>query len=105
MPQYILVYLGGDRPASPEQGKQHFAQYQQWLSALGDAVISPANPLKNTHTVAADGSATPGGASTMSGYTIIQAESMPAALEIAKSCPFLKINGTLEVSELGQMPG
>ena len=41
----------------------------------------------------------------MSGYTIIQADSMEAALEIAQACPFLDIGGTLEVSELGEMPG
>lgn len=36
----------------------------------------------------------------MSGYTIIDAESMGAALEMAKQCPFLETNGSLEVSEL-----
>jgi hypothetical protein len=41
----------------------------------------------------------------MSGYTIVEADSMDAALEMAKSCPFLDINGSLEVSELMQMPG
>jgi hypothetical protein len=40
----------------------------------------------------------------MSGYTIIEAESMEVALSIAKSCPFLDIGGSLEVSELVQMP-
>jgi hypothetical protein len=29
---------------------------------------------------------------------------MEAALEIAKACPFLDINGSLEVSELVEMP-
>jgi hypothetical protein len=40
----------------------------------------------------------------MSGYTIIQADSMDAALSIAKACPFLEIGGSLEVSELIEMP-
>ena len=39
------------------------------------------------------------------GYTIIEAESMEVALSIAKACPFLDIGGSLEVSELVQMPG
>ncbi|MBN2410046.1 hypothetical protein JXQ31_00045 [candidate division KSB1 bacterium] len=39
------------------------------------------------------------------GYTIIKADSMDAALSIAKSCHFLDIGGALEVSELIQMPG
>lgn len=41
----------------------------------------------------------------MSGYTIVEADSMDAALEMAKACPFLDVNGSLEVSELMKMPG
>ena len=40
----------------------------------------------------------------MSGFTIIEADSMEAALLIAKGCPFLDIGGSLEVSELVEMP-
>ena len=105
MPQYIIVYLGGNQPSSPEEGKQHMAKYMEWLSSLGDSAVSPANPLKNTSTVNPDGTVTIGGTTSMSGYTIIEADSIEAALEIAKGCPFLDIGGSLEVSELIQMPG
>ena len=104
MPQYIITYLGGDQPSSPEEGKKHFGKYMEWLKSLGDAAISPANPLKNTSTVNPDGSVSPGGATTMSGYTVIEADTMEAALSIAKDCPFLEIGGSLEVSELMKMP-
>ena len=76
----------------------------EWLSSLGDAAVSPANPLKNTSTVHPDGTVTAGGDTTMSGYTIIEADSMDQALSIAKACPFLEIGGSLEVSELAKMP-
>ena len=105
MPQYIIVYLGGDQPSSPEEGKQHFSKYMDWLSSLGNSAVSPANPLKDTSTVSADGTVTTGGTSTMSGYTIVETDSMEAALSIAKACPFLDIGGSLEVSELMEMPG
>ena len=104
MTQYVIVYLGGDHPSDPEEGRQHFSKYMDWLSALGEAAVSPANPLKDTSTVTPDGTVATGGTSTMSGYTIIEADSMEAALEIAKGCPFLDIGGSLEVSELVQMP-
>jgi hypothetical protein len=103
MPQYAIVYLGGNQPSSPEEGKQHMSKYMDWLSSLGDSVISPANPLKNTSTVNSNGSVTSGGTTTMSGYTIIEVDSMDAALSVAKTCPFLDIGGSLEVSELIQM--
>jgi hypothetical protein len=104
MPQYVIVYLGGDQPSSPEEGKQHMSKYMDWLSSLGDSAVSPANPLKNTSTVNSDGTVTTGGTTSMSGYTVIKADSMEAALSIAKECPFLEIGGSLEVSELMQMP-
>lgn len=104
MSQYVIVYLGGDQPSDPDEGRQHFSRYMDWLSSLGEAAISPANPLKNTSTVNPDGTVSTGGNSTMSGYTIIEADSMETALGIAKACPFLDIGGSLEVSELVEMP-
>ena len=105
MAQYVLVYLGGDQPSTPEEGKRHFSKYMEWLNSLGDAAVSPANPLKDTCTVNPDGTVTPGGKTTMSGYSIVEAETMDAALAMAQTCPFLEIGGSLEVSELAVMPG
>ena len=104
MSQFLIVYLGGDQPSSPEQGQKHFSKYMDWLSSLGDSVISPANPVKNTHTVSPDGSVNNRSNTTMSGYTIVSADSMESALDMARSCPFLEVNGSLEVSELIEMP-
>ncbi|MDH3974925.1 MAG: hypothetical protein OEV42_11660 [Deltaproteobacteria bacterium] len=104
MAQYIISYIGGNQPSSPEEGKQHFAKYKEWLSSLGDSAISPANPLKNTNTVNPDGTVTKGSITAMSGYTVIEADSMESALDMAKACPFLHIGGSLEVSELIQIP-
>ena len=105
MAQFIITYIGGDQPSRPEEGKRHFAKYKEWLSSLGDAAVSPANPFKNTNTVNPDATVTAGSRTQMSGYTIIEADSMEAALEIAKACPLLDIGGSLEVSELIHMPG
>jgi len=103
MPQYIIVYLGGNQPSDPEESKQNYAKYKEWLASLGDSAVSPANPFKNTSTVNRDGSVTAGSSTKMSGYTIIETETMEKALEIARACPFLEIGGSLEVSELVKM--
>ncbi len=103
MPKFIFVYLGGEFPASPAESQKHFQKYQQWLDSLGDAVISPAIPFKDTHTIQPNGTATPGTMSSISGLSIIQLNSMQEALKIAQSCPFLEINGTLEISEMIEM--
>ena len=104
MTQFVLVYLGGNQPSSPEEGKKHFSKYMEWLSSLGDSVVTPMIPLKDTSTVSSDGTVREGGSSAMSGFTIIKADSMDAAMSIAQACPFLDIGGSLEVSELMQMP-
>ena len=103
MSQYIIAYLGTPAAASDEENQQHMAKYREWLAALGDAAVSPANPFRNTCTISSDGTVVSGGTSTMSGFTIIEAASEEAAHAIAKACPYLEVGGTLEVSELMQM--
>ena len=103
MPQYIFVYLGGETPAKPEDAQKHYADYEKWLSSLGSAVVSPAIPLKDTHTVQPDGKTLPGSMTAMSGMSIIRMPSMEEALEAAKRCPFLEIGGILEISEMIEM--
>ena len=105
MSRYIITYLGGNQPSSPEEGKQHMAKYRDWLTSLGDSAVSPANPFKNTHRVNSDGSVSTKSLTSMSGFTIIEVDSMDAALSVAKACPFLDVGGSLEVSELMKMPG
>ena len=103
MTRYIITYVGGEQPSDPDEGKRHLVRYMEWLASLGESVISPANPFKDTITVHSDGSVSAGSSTTMSGFTIIEADSMEKAIEITKACPFLEIGGSLEVSELLQM--
>ena len=105
MARYMITYLGMPRPATPEEGKAHMEKYMAWLAGLGETAISPANPLKNTCVVQSDGSVTEGGQTGMSGFTLVNADSLDAAKEIAGSCPFLEVGGALEVSEIVEMPG
>ena len=103
MPQYIFVYVGGDQPDNPEEGKKHFEKYQKWLASLADSVVSPAIPFKDTHTVHPTGTTEQGTTTLISGLSILRFASMPEALEAANACPFLEIGGTLEVSEMIEM--
>ena len=104
MKQFVFVYLGGTQPSSEEDAQAHFSEYMEWLTSLGDSVVIPTIPLKDTSTVSPDGTIKEGGSSAMSGFSIIKADSMEAALSIAQACPFLDIGGSLEVSEMMQMP-
>ncbi len=103
MPRYVLAYHGGDKPNSPEEGAKNMAEWQAWLGSLGEAVINPGTPLSGTQTVSSGG--VQPSSSTMSGFTIVEAGSIDAAIEMARSSPFLNINGTIDVSEVMELPG
>jgi len=109
MPNYILAYHGGKKPETPEEGAEGMAKFQAWVRDLGDAAINPGTPLGMSKTVSADGISDGisdgGGVNPMSGFSIVKAKDMDAALEIAKICPFLEMGiATIVVSEQMEMP-
>ena len=103
MPRYVLAYHGGDKPESPEEGAKNMAEWQAWIGGLGDAVINPGTPLSGTQTVSSNG--VQPSSSKMSGFAIVEADGIDAAIAMAKSSPFLRINGTIDVSEVMELPG
>lgn len=106
MPQYILTYHGGSKPASEEEGKKHMARYHAWLAELGSAAVVPMQPVLNMHVVSSEGVSDDASAHAMMGFTMIEAENMEAALEITKQCPTLEMDtATIAVAELMDMQG
>ncbi len=103
MSNYVFAYHGGNRPESPEEGAKHMAKWKAWIGGLGDAVVNPGTPLGKSKTVSSAGVSDDGGSNPMSGFSIVKADSMDAALEMAKDCPLLEIGGTLEVAEVMEM--
>jgi len=101
--KYIIVYLGGEQPTDSDVAEKHMEKYREWLKSLGDSIVSALNPLKDTHVINSAGEVAIGSSTAMSGFTIIEANSLDAVLEMSKSCPFLEIGGSLEVSELMQI--
>ncbi len=102
MPDYIIAYRGGRKPASPEEGAKLKAKWKAWVGGLGDAVVDPGTPLGKSRTVNSDGVSDDGGSNPLMGFSIVKADSMDAALELAKACPHLEI-GTVEVAEVMDM--
>ena len=103
MSKFIFAYHGGKQFESEEQGKAHMTKWMAWNDGLGDAVVDPGWPVGPSKTVSAHGVDDNGGANPLSGITIIEAKTMAAALDMAKSCPHVDIGGTIEVAEAFQM--
>lgn len=102
MPKYVFAYHGGKAPESPEEGAEVMARWQAWFGDLGDAVVDGGNPVGPSKTVSAGGVADDGGANPLSGYSIVRADSIDAAVEMAKGCPIVD-HGTVEVAEAMEM--
>jgi hypothetical protein len=103
MPHYIIAYHGGRPPESPEEGAAHKVKWGAWIGGLGEAAINPGTPLGMSTMINAEGVLEEGGPEPMSGFSIVAADDLDAALAIAKSCPFLDIGGTLEVAQVMNM--
>ncbi len=72
---------------------------------MGDAVVSPGQPLGPSQIVRQGGQVEDlSGPQALMGYTIVQAETIEEAIEMAKACPFLAI-GSIEVAQCFSMPG
>jgi hypothetical protein len=102
MANYILAYRGGRKPATLEEGAAGMAKWKTWLGDLGDDVVIPGQPLGKSMIVSASGVSDDAGPTPLTGYTVVRADSLDAALEMAKSCPFLDM-GDLEVAEMIEM--
>ena len=102
MARFLYTFHGGKRPESKEEGERVMAQWRAWMGNLGDAIVDPGGPAGNSKTVTAKGVDDNGGANPVSGHTIVEAGSMAAAVEMARSCPILD-EGTVEVTEVLSM--
>ncbi|MDG1431098.1 MAG: hypothetical protein P8L68_14155 [Paracoccaceae bacterium] len=100
MPKYLFSYHGGGPIETPEQGEQIMAAWGAWMQGLGEALVDGGNPTGASMTMTKGGSENGGGANPVSGYSVLQADSMEHAMELGKSCPMLDAqNGSIEISE------
>jgi hypothetical protein len=77
------------------------AKWKAWVDELGSAMVNPGTPLGQGKLVSSDG-VSERGPNHLTGFSIVLAENIDAAIEIAQRCPFLEI-GTIEVAEAMEM--
>ena len=98
MQKYLLAYHGGKQFESKEEGQAHMQAWMAWMNGLGDAVVDAGMPVGPSVTVSSEGVSNDGGPNPLSGITVVQAESIEAAIEMAKACPHINIGGSIEVA-------
>ena len=72
-----------------------------WLAGIGDALVD-GNPFKsNAKSLSPDGTVSDGPVGPMvSGYSLVRAESMDEAVEMAKGCPVKLSDASISISEV-----
>jgi hypothetical protein len=101
MPKYVLAYHGGSAmPDSEAEQAAIMEAWGAWFVGMGEAVVDGGNPIGQTKTITSDGAASDGGgANPITGYSLISAADMDAALALAGTCPTLAAGGNVEVAE------
>lgn len=103
MPNYLFAYHGGGMPETEEARAEIMGHWMKWFEGLGAAVVDGGNPIGQTKTMAGSGAVSDGGgANPIAGYSIITADSMDAAVRIAKTCPMIQgvpNDGSIEICE------
>jgi hypothetical protein len=102
MANYLLVYSGGSGMAATDaERKAILDDWTNWFTKLGPAVVDGGNPTSPVgKTVASNGKVrTVAPEAMITGYSIVKADSLDAAVEMAKSCPVLKSQGEISVFE------
>ncbi len=103
MPKFIFAYHGGSVPETPEEGQKVMAAWTSWMEGLGAAIADGGNPAGMSKTVSASGVANDGGPNPISGYTLVNADTIEAACDMAKGCPIIDDGGSVEVAEAMEM--
>ncbi len=102
MPNYIFAYHGGSTPETEAAQKETMARWTSWMETHAAAFVDRGAPVGQSSTVSKDGVADNGGANPLSGYSIVTAADLDAAIAVAKGCPILD-EGSIEIAEIHEM--
>ena len=89
-----MVYHGGPMPETDDEMAHEMVRWGDWMNSLGGQLVEPGAPVGKSKTLSASGITDDGGANPVSGYSIVETESIEAALAMIKSYPHLD-SGTI----------
>jgi hypothetical protein len=97
---YLLLYSGGGMPETEEEQARVMKAWTDWFAQLGGALKDDGNPFTPAaKTISADGSVRDGGVTAATGYSVITADSLDAAVDLAKGCPVFLGGASVSVYE------
>src|SRR5690348_9323892 len=101
MANFVLLYTGGSVAETPAEQEAVMQAWGAWFGKLGSALVDAGNPFTPVaKTISNGGKVNDGPVGTLAtGYSIIKADSLDAAVEAAKGCPHLTSGGQISVYE------
>ncbi len=101
MANFLLLYTGGSMPETQAEQAKVMQAWEAWFHGLGSAVVDGGNPFTPAaKSIASNGTVSSGPVGTQaSGYSIIKADSLDAAVEMARRCPVLQGGSQITVYE------
>ena len=103
MAQYIITYFGEAHFNSKEEGKEHMDKWRAWMGGIMDSVENPGVPMFKGKVVKKDSVSDSTSADRITGYTVVNANSIDEAVDLVEGCPHLD-HGHIEVYEAMDMP-
>jgi hypothetical protein len=111
MSEFVYLYRGGHRDASPEAMQQTMQKWMAWFKELGDKghIKDIGHPLERTgKLVKGKQKAITDGPfaetkDVIGGFTLVEARDLQQAVEISKGCPIFETDGAVEVRPVLKM--
>ena len=103
MANFMIAYYGGTQPSSKEEGMAQMEKWKAWVKGLGDTIVNPGTPLPVSKIVTSSSVEDDNEPNSMKGFAVVKAESIEAAVKIAKTDPFLERGGKIRVSQMMEM--
>ena len=98
MKKFVFMHFGYE-PPTPEI----MEAWNKWFASLGDRIVDPGSPLGHGHEITHEGTRELNmDENALTGYTVIQAESMAEAEKLAQDCPIIT---SMRVYEAMSMSG
>jgi len=113
MKEFLLVFRADYKTmpkASPEEMQANTQKWMNWIAGIaaqgklvdrGNRLVNTGNVLKSDGIIS-DGPYTEIKESIL-GYSLIKADSLEEATELAKGCPILSFGGNVEIREINAM--
>lgn len=101
MTNFLLLYSGGSAGTTPAEREKVLGQWGAWFGQLGDKIVDAGNPFGHFKSVA-NGGVQDGSVSNppATGYSILKADSLTSATDLARGCPVLQSGGKITVYEI-----